>query len=159
MTTTNGAFALRTVEDLLKKLKHDMKRLEASPTDSYAAFDFFITAFHMQEWPDNRGSRVRSKYSHEKVLMDVCAHLANGSKHFSVGSNESIKGTEHVDGGFDSSLFQADSFQVERLLVHLKGKAAQLLGEIVEATALGRKVLEYWEAKVMPPNRCHSSGG
>jgi hypothetical protein len=148
MTSQNGSFALHNAEDLLKKLKHDMQRLESNTTDSYAAFDFFITAFHMKDWPNKNGKKVKPKLSHEKVVMAVCAQLANGSKHFKWESNESVKNTEHVEGAFDSS-FQADAFQVERMLVHLKGQAARQLGETVEATALARKVLEYWKAKLL----------
>ena len=147
MTTRNGAFALHTVEDLLKKLKFDMNRLEANPSDSYAAFDFFITAFHMQHWPNKSGLRIKPKLSHEKVLMGVCGQLANGSKHFNMESNDVIEGTEHVEGAFDPS-FQDNAFQLERLVVHLKGQAAKQLGDIVEATDLARKAVDYWEGKL-----------
>jgi hypothetical protein len=147
MTTKNGAFALHALEDLLKKLKFDMKRLEANPADSYAAFDFFITAFHMKDWANKSGRRIKPKNSNEKVLMDICAQLANGSKHFDIESNEVIKETEHVEGAFDTS-FQDNAFQVERLVVHLKGQAAKQLGDIVDATALAQMAVHYWEGKV-----------
>ena len=147
MTARNGAFALHTVEDLLKKLKYDMQRLEANPADSYAAFDFFITAFHMKDWANKSGLRIKPKHSSEKVLMDVCRHLANGSKHFDMESSGVIEGTEHVEGAFDSS-FRDNAFQVERLVVHLKGQAAKQLGDSVEATALARKAIYYWERKL-----------
>ncbi|MGH8064009.1 MAG: hypothetical protein ACRERE_01985 [Candidatus Entotheonellia bacterium] len=38
-----GFFALQKPVDLLAKLRHDYQRLQRSPTDTYAAFDFFVT--------------------------------------------------------------------------------------------------------------------
>jgi hypothetical protein len=46
----HGVFELRTPEDLLGKLRVDLKRLEADPLDQYAAFDFFVSASHMPDW-------------------------------------------------------------------------------------------------------------
>ncbi len=45
-----GFFALRTPQDLLAKLRHDHARLVDNPIDSYAAFDFFVTANHLVDW-------------------------------------------------------------------------------------------------------------
>jgi hypothetical protein len=45
-----GIFALRTAKDLFGKLEHDLVRVKKNPADSYAAFDFFVTAFHLKEW-------------------------------------------------------------------------------------------------------------
>ena len=41
-----GLFDLNTPQDLLRKLKHDYQRIIQSPTDMFAAFDFFVTAPH-----------------------------------------------------------------------------------------------------------------
>ncbi len=43
-------FELRTPADLLAKLKADGERLRAEPADSHAAFDFFVTAWHLADW-------------------------------------------------------------------------------------------------------------
>jgi hypothetical protein len=45
-----GIFELRNPEDLFEILKHDFERLRENPTDSFAAFDFFITAYHIWDW-------------------------------------------------------------------------------------------------------------
>lgn len=39
-----GFFHLKTPADLLHKLHHDLDVLEAEPEDTYAAFNFFVTA-------------------------------------------------------------------------------------------------------------------
>ena len=50
MNKFKGFFELQTAQDLLRKLRHDSQRVKQSPMDSYAAFDFFVTAHHMLEW-------------------------------------------------------------------------------------------------------------
>ena len=59
-----GFFELQTAQDLLAKLRHDFDRLKKSPMDSYAAFDFFVTAYHMLEWgyrEPRRATNLREK--------------------------------------------------------------------------------------------------
>ena len=149
MTTNAGVFALRTPADLLAKLGHDYERLTANPADSYAAFDFFVTALHMKDWLAASGQTVTPRPGYELELWKVCSHLGNGSKHFEVSPerHHSIKGTEHAGGAFDPHVFQPDAFQVGRLIVHLEEEAATKLGESVDAVTLARKVLDYWERK------------
>jgi hypothetical protein len=52
-----GVFDLRSPEQLREKLEADFKRVLGDPLDSYAAFDFFVTAWHLVEW---NSSRVRA---------------------------------------------------------------------------------------------------
>ena len=51
----DGFFDLRSPVDLLDKMRRDFKRLRAAPKDTYAAFDFFVTASHMHEWLNGSG--------------------------------------------------------------------------------------------------------
>ncbi len=58
MSKFQGFFELATPPDLLKKLRHDLSRVQQNLTDSYAAFDFFVTAEHILDWkyPDTGGN-------------------------------------------------------------------------------------------------------
>ena len=53
-----GIFNLASAPDLLKKLEADYKRVTCDPLNSYAAYDFVVTAWHLLEWqyPDAAGS-------------------------------------------------------------------------------------------------------
>jgi hypothetical protein len=42
-----GFIPLKTPQDLLDKLSHNLARMRHDLTDSYAAFDFFVTAEHI----------------------------------------------------------------------------------------------------------------
>jgi hypothetical protein len=130
-----GLFRLTTPRDLLGKLQHDFSRIEEHPLDERPAFDFFVTAHHMQEWLDHWTSNTtrelrkqRKPYEREgAALMQVCSHLANGSKHFVTDSrHDSVKDTQFKPGPFSSAF--SDAFDISRLEIHLDGEAAKKLG-------------------------------
>lgn len=154
MSTFKGLFALQRPQDLLTKLRHDFKRLELSPLDQYAAFDFFVTAEHMVDWqyPHDTDSSKRTKLKNSTVLLQVCSHIANGSKHFQATAKQhvSVKTTEVHSGAFQRDAFQADAFDVSRLIVQLQGRAARELGKSIDVLELARRVLEFWETYEEP---------
>src|SRR5215210_3209748 len=86
MTGFKGLFELQTPQDLLQKLQHDYQRLKDDPLNPYPAFDFFVTAEHMLEWvhPGYANKQPRTNLRKSNVLLQVCSHIANGSKHFEV---------------------------------------------------------------------------
>jgi hypothetical protein len=45
-----GFFDLKTAADLRAKLRRDIEKLRAEPTNPDAAFNFFVTALHMLDW-------------------------------------------------------------------------------------------------------------
>lgn len=156
--TGNGrsfAFALRGPDDLLGKLRFDEKRLRHNPSDSYAAFDFFVTASHMPDWLEaaDKITKAEKRELREQSLIKVCSHLGDGSKHFHLDNprHDSVRNTEHAGGIFDSSVFQADAFQAEKLVVHLEEERAKelRLGNSVDAVTLAAMILSFWEEKLL----------
>jgi hypothetical protein len=78
-----GFFKLEDPFDLLQKLEHDLNRLKAIPTDSYAAFDFFVTATHMPEWIRMVGWTFSPPTEmRTATIFELCGKLGNGAKHF-----------------------------------------------------------------------------
>lgn len=144
---TKGFFDLQTPVDLLQKLRHDFGRLKESPVDSYTAFDFFVTAYHMLEWrhPDNAKRRQMERDGKSKLLW-VCSHLANGSKHFQATRRDAVKDTIVHEGPFDDAF--ADAFDVSELRVELDGEAACEFGPSIGVLPLADKVVHFWEAHV-----------
>jgi hypothetical protein len=146
-------FDLKTPKDLLQKLKFDEARLKAEPTNSYAAFDFFVTGHALTYWLENAGSRqkVEGKDEYEKQLLKVCSHLGNGAKHFELSypRHESVRSAEATDGAFGAGVFNASSFQTAQLVIILGEEAARALGgEAVEVCELAEKVVRFWEEKL-----------
>jgi hypothetical protein len=120
MTDPRGPwFELRNAHDLFAKLERDLKRVEAGPRDSYAAFDFFVTANHLLDWwlpPGSRKQRDKSRKADlnrpEQDLARLCRDLANGLKHFSVPGDTA---TSRHRGGFDAGFDRG--FDIDRLVV------------------------------------------
>lgn len=147
MSSFKGLFELRSPQDLLKKLHHDYARLQQLPLDQYAAFDFFVTAEHMLDWLYPNESQKRKDVRNKNVLLQVCSHIANGSKHFVASDKRhvSVKDARKHEGAFQRDAFQSDAFSVPRLQIDLQGEAAQELGESIDAFELAGKVLTFWK--------------
>jgi hypothetical protein len=56
MAKYKGLFKLKDAQDLLGKLRHDFDRLQASPTDTYAAFDFLM--YHLLHAAGQQGAEL-----------------------------------------------------------------------------------------------------
>jgi hypothetical protein len=145
-----GLFDLQSPQDLLKKLGHDLERLTNSPLDQYAAFDFFVTARHMPEWlyPGEPNRKKRADLERSSPFLRVCAHIADGSKHFEATAQKhrSIQGTAVQEGAFQRSAFQSDAFQVDALIIYFQRETAEALGiKEIECVELARRVLDYWQ--------------
>jgi hypothetical protein len=133
----------------LEKLRHDHRRVQKDSADPYAAFDFFVTAWHLLDWvyPGGRGhqnSKLRIRIKDSSPLLAVCEHVANGVKHFELDNPhlQSVDGTG-LEGKFDETF--DDFFDRVRLVVDLKGDAAAKFGTRVEVAKLASDVLQWWE--------------
>jgi hypothetical protein len=155
MSNFHGLFGLQNPRDLLAKLTHDFERLRSDPTDQYAAFDFFVTAHHMEDWlyPDSKhrnNKQKRTDIERQFPMLQVCSHIANGSKHFEATAKHhaSVVNTRVRSGGFQAGAFQADAFDVGGLVVELDKSVADQLcpgSSTIECLPLARKVLQFWK--------------
>lgn len=146
MSDFQGFGELKNPNDLLVKLSHDFKRMEESPQDQYAAFDFFVTAEHIVDWisPDKRAKREEIRSS--SAILRITSHIANGAKHFEAKAKHhqsvtGIKKDRYVTPGY-----VAEGYFVEPLLVTLTEEEAKILSQktVVDASWLAQQVLDYW---------------
>lgn len=143
-----GFATLQTAGDLLRKAQHDYERLRSAPDDVYAAFDFFVSAYHILDWLHPNDRTGREDDERRSLLLQVCSHIANGAKHFQATAKKhtSVADVYSEEGAFQRDCFQADAFQVGGLVVELDGQAAQAFGTRLEVIDLARRVLEHWAA-------------
>ncbi len=142
----SGFGEIRTPRDLVRKLEYDLDRLEKSPQDQYAAFDFFVTAEHIVDWihPKDRAARTRLRSS--SPLLQITSHIANGAKHFEATA-------KHLRSVADIEKFRVvepgcveDSCFEEPLVVHLTPAEEKTMGQsTIEVASLAQRVLEYWK--------------
>ena len=142
-----GLFHLQSPKQLLEKLRHDFVRLKEDQVDVYAAFDFFVTARHMPEWLYPGDTNKQKALWDAQVLLRVCRHIADGSKHFRVtgAQHDTVKDLSNRGGVFQPGVFQSNVFQVGKLFVELDGDAITSLGTDIEVVALAGRILEFWE--------------
>ena len=79
-----GIFALSTVDDLFAKARRDLDRLRNDPADSYAAFDFFVTARHIPDWLYPNDKAKIEHLFRDNYELRLCRHIADQGKHFEV---------------------------------------------------------------------------
>lgn len=139
-----GIFNLRTTSDLFEKLNHDLGRMKKDRMDSYAAFDFFVTAISMKDWINKNGGHFSGGTSnYDKQLWKTCDHIRNGSKHFEVNSHRAVKETRPVDGAFSPNTFEPNAYHTSRLVVHLESEEAKDLGSVIDTVTLAEKVMDF----------------
>ena len=129
---------LQRAEDLLEKLKWDLQRIEKTPSDVYAAFDFFVTAEHIPDWINNK------KIKNENELLKVVSHVANGAKHFEVSSKRHKSVTEielRTDSWPDES-----GVHGEHIYISFNMDDGRFSGLELSALSLARLVCEFWES-------------
>ncbi|MCI0400843.1 MAG: hypothetical protein L0Z68_06035 [Gammaproteobacteria bacterium] len=147
-STFKGFGSLKSPIDLLQKIRHDFERLRDAPEDVYAAFDFFVSAYHVLDWlhPNDEAGKKAEEVNYP--LLQVCSHLANGAKHFEATAKQhtSVHDVVSEAGAYQRGAFQSSAFQVGGLFVRLDGQAASLFGAKIEAIAFAQKVLAHWEA-------------
>ncbi|HMH54204.1 MAG TPA: hypothetical protein VK548_28480 [Candidatus Acidoferrum sp.] len=160
MSQFEGFFELRTPADLLEKLRHDFSRIRQNCLDSYAAFDFFVTAEHLLDWkyPDDEEPANREMKKHlrgDEPLLRVTSHLANGAKHFkaTAARHKSVGGTHNHTGDFVLDDFDPFDFDTDSLVVELTGDDAIVLGPEITVHDLAGRVLAYWETNLELPDQ------
>lgn len=144
-----GLFQLRTVDDLLAKLRHDHQRLQQAPNDAYVAFDFFVTAEHMLDWryPGSSGKNQRSAERNSQLILQIVSHLATGAKHM-VPEDPRHTSVQHADvapSTYGHAQYGTARYGADHLIINLDGAAASQLGPSITPLDLATRVLEYWQ--------------
>lgn len=151
MRTHVGFFELQTPHDLLQKARNDLERLRANQMDTYAAFDFFVTARHIPEWLHPKDSASRDRHFSDHVELRVCRHLADGAKHFILThkQHQQVQTTTRLRGVWGGSWGNrwGNSWGRNVLIVQLDpaDSDTSLLGSRISALDLAEKVLSILE--------------
>ena len=150
----DGFADLSTTGDLFAKLRHDRQRMSADPSDSYAAFDFFVTAEHVIDWliPDAPGSRRQSErqaFRDSARILQITSHIASGGKHFRALSKQhtTVDDVEARVGGFDPRAFSPTAFSPSAFLfagIHV----ALDDGSLVHVYTLADEVVAFWRGQL-----------
>jgi hypothetical protein len=135
---------LQTPADLVAKLERDLARISANPHDADAAFDFFVSADHVEEWLAQGSKWGGHPKGHSNDLMRLVCHLGSGAKHLTASSGRHSAASDVVEraGAFDHHVFQADAFDVGGLVIDHTGLDGSLPGSI-GVIELAQRVVAY----------------
>ena len=153
--TTTGFFELKSPQDLVKKVRHDIARLRANPIDSYAAFDFFVTARHVPDWLFPRDKSKVADIFKSHVELRICRHLGDGAKHLQAtrSTHKQVQDTHRTSDTWGGSWGKSwgSSWGTNDLTITLDPQDADTvaLGPSVRAIDLAEKVLTILEGIVL----------
>ena len=142
-------FELKSASDLYDKLRWEYRRLKKDPTNSYVAYNFFVTSWHLLEWFFPEDGDKRTEIRDKTLVLQICEHLAVGAKHF-LPKNRRQKAVSST-GRY--SYFPWNSFPKnwwprgyfpDALVVSLSEEAAFVLGDEVSVLDLADKVMSFW---------------
>jgi hypothetical protein len=131
--------------------------MHTDPMDSYAAFDFFVTAEHILDWlhPDVPGSTAakaqREALRRQNRILAITSHIASGAKHFVAQAKHhtAVNDLEQKKGAFDPRAFGPRAFSPEAF--SMPGLHIQLDdGAVEHAYTIAEDVLAYWDAALKP---------
>ena len=147
-TTHKGYGPIQDARGLLKKLEHDLLRLQAGPFDAFASFDFFLTAEHLPEWiAQGDDAKAKSIRTAGGQMLRVVSHLANGAKHFHATAprHDSVQSLE--DTSYCADDYADDYFEEGVLLLHLEpGQEIDAGKSSISPYELAQRVYDYWAA-------------
>lgn len=162
-----GMGSLQTPRDLFGKLGRDLARLEADPANGDAAFDFFVTAFHLIDWihPGDSREKERKKLvqSDQSRRLEIAGHIANAAKHFELreGRWDSVKGVRPSGGYWGASYWPRNwwprnYWSEPRLIIELTATEAKNFGNrtVIDVLTVARDLHAYWREhpKVSTPS-------
>ena len=145
-----GLFELRTAADMFEKLEAEYKALSAAPADSRAAYNFFVTAWHLLEWLYPDQARLKSVRDTQAILQ-VCEHLAVGAKHFRPTATRLRSVTEtgrahYWAAGYWHPRYWARGYWRDSLVVELDGAARDAFGPQMDVLPLAREAMKFWRS-------------
>lgn len=150
-----GVFSLSAHTDLFKKLEWEFDRLIADPSNSYLAYNFFVTAWHLLEWkyPNLSDTHTRNNIREQTPLLQICEHLAVGAKHLEPRSAHLNAVSDSKRSGVWADGFWAPGFWKEGvwetwIVVTLTDDAQKTYGNTIKVDELARHVMEYWRTAI-----------
>jgi len=152
----SGWLGFETPPELLAKLERELDKLRQNPGDHDVAYNLFVTAWSLVDWfhPNDRDARERLRAANP--ILQVCAHLADGSKHFKLrnASHNSVvnttRGANWAERPFGLSLGERP-VSAAALFVHLTGEPAKRFGRFPSAVMLAEATVEWFRTYAARP--------
>lgn len=149
MANFTGFYDLVSAEDLLQKLKWEFDCLANAKTGTdykYHAFNFFVTAYHIADWPHPADGQRLNKHKDE-ALIKICGHVANGAKHFATYSHvKAVRSLDEIryveDDYVEFGYFETLYISID------KGEVPGFELTQIGVCDLAQRLIVFWEEKI-----------
>jgi hypothetical protein len=143
----SGWFGFETPNDLLLKLERELAKLNQDPSDGDTAFNLFVTGWSLIDWCNPNDRKAREALCSKHPVLQVCAHLADGSKHLRLTNpkRNSVRGISR-GGNWASRPIRLSPGKLpvsNGHFVHLEGDAAKAFGEFPSALDLAKELVAW----------------
>jgi hypothetical protein len=150
MKNNKGFIELKSVSDYWKKLLFDYTELKKRDNDTYIAFNFFVTAYHLLDWVfEGNYSDERTELNKEPILK-ICSHIANGIKHFEPKRHNSVKKIKKK--GLYEEGFYEEGFYENPIIIYIDDDFISDIGNSIRISDLAQMVIEFWEKELKKRN-------
>jgi hypothetical protein len=133
-----GFFELRTAESMLEKAKRELTLLEADVSIDHV-FNFFVTAFHIADYLDDK--RLRKKVG-KKSWFRLCGDAGNKAKHMRLTHDRpDVETRSRLIGAFNTAPYNTIAYnkiRVERRIIWDDGGT-------LEVVKFARDVVAKWD--------------
>jgi hypothetical protein len=116
--------------------------------DTYAAFDFFVSARHIPDWLHPSDATLSKALFAKHVELRVCRHIADSGKHFRVTNpmHKQVLSTTRTTDAWGGSWGKAwgDSWGKSALVVELDpaDPDTSILGQQVDVLEIAERTLQ-----------------
>lgn len=142
MKDNRGFIELNNVSDYWKKLLFDYNELKKDNENTYKAFNFFVTAYHLLDWI------FEGKYPDERIelnkisILKICNHIANGIKHFEPDRHGSVIEIEKQEY-FEKGCVE-DGYVESPIMIYLEDDYISEFGNYIPISDLADKIIKFW---------------
>ncbi|MCP5200407.1 MAG: hypothetical protein H6977_10360 [Gammaproteobacteria bacterium] len=150
-----GIFGLVSPNDLYEKLLWEYERTKEGAEDQYAAYNFFVTAWHLVEWkyPGNTNVGIRNELKARNPILGICEHIAVGAKHFEPTNPKltAVEATPQTTIWGDKVWAEGvwkEGVWANWLTVELTGDAAAAFGKRVRVEDLVEAAIAFWRSEM-----------
>ncbi len=148
MKANIGFVEIKSVPDYWKKLNFDFSKLRVNDNDTYLAFNFFVTAYHMIDWIfEAKHHEERSDLNNEPI-MKICNHIVSGIKHFVPGSKRHNSVVEIEKERYVEDGYAEEGYFEDPILIYLDEKFESEFGKSIKVIELATRVMSFWDTEL-----------
>ena len=154
MENNKGFINLTSESDLFDKLLWEHEQLTNKPWNSYYAFNFFVTGYHLADWIFKGETRSvdYKNFIKDNIELFLASQIANGAKHFHLKNTDysvDKRGISKIgqESYFEKGYIQKD-YIADELIIYLENEARVKFGDSIKVIDLATRLVEFYRNEI-----------